>query len=128
MFSDVSVRRAAEQHRDRERETINWVGRVRDALDEDRLVLYAQPIIDLHTREVVMQELLLRMIDRDGSIIAPGRFLPAAEQYGLIEEIDRWVLKQAIKYAAHGLKVHFNISGKTLGSRELINDLDLRTT
>jgi PAS domain S-box-containing protein len=123
VFSDVSVRRTAEQHRNRERETLNWVGRIRDALDEDRLVLYTQPIIDLHTREVVAQELLLRMMDRDGSIIPPGRFLPAAEQYGLIEEIDRWVLKQAIKYAAGGLKVHFNISGKTLGSRELINDL-----
>jgi PAS domain S-box-containing protein len=123
VFSDVSARRATEQHRERERETMNWVGRVRDALDEDRFVLYAQPIIDLRTREVVMHELLLRMIDRDGAIIAPGRFLPAAEQYGLIEDIDRWVLAQAIKLAARGQKVHFNISGKSLGSRDLIGDL-----
>ena len=123
VFSDVSDRRATEQQRQRESETLNWVRAIRDALDEDRLVMYTQPIIDVHTREVVMHELLLRMIDRDGSIIPPGRFLPAAEQYGLIEEVDRWVLKQAIKYAARGLKVHFNISGKTLGSRELINDL-----
>ena len=123
VFSDVSVRRATEQHRARERETINWVGRARDALDDDRLVLYAQPIIDLHTREVVMHELLLRMIDRDGSIISPGRFLPAAEQYDLIEDIDCWVLAQAIEHAARGVKVHFNISGKTLGSRRLINIL-----
>jgi PAS domain S-box-containing protein len=123
VFSDVSARRAAERHRARERETINWVGRVRDALDEDRLVLYAQPIIDLHTREVVMHELLLRMIGRDGSIISPGRFLPAAEQYDLIEDIDCWVLAQAIEHAARGMKVHFNISGKTLGSRRLIKVL-----
>jgi PAS domain S-box-containing protein len=123
VFGDVSTRRAAERHRDRERETINWVGRIRDALDEDRLVLYAQPIIDLHTREVVMHELLVRMIDRDGAIIAPGRFLPAAEQYGLIEDIDRWVLAHAIELAGRGKKVHFNISGKSLGSREIIGDL-----
>ena len=123
VFGDVSTRRAEEQQRERERETINWVGRVRDALDEDRLVLYAQPIIDLHSRSRVMEELLVRMVDHDGSIIAPGRFLPAAEQYGLIEDIDRWVLGQAIKHAARGQKVHFNISGKTLGSRHLINDL-----
>jgi PAS domain S-box-containing protein len=123
VFGDVSTRRAAEQHRKRERETMNWVGRVRDALDEDRFVLYAQPIIDLRQRDVVMHELLLRMVDRDGAIIAPGRFLPAAEQYGLIEDIDRWVLAQAIKLAARGQKVHFNISGKSLGSRELIDDL-----
>ncbi len=123
VFGDVSTRRAAEQHRERERQTMNWVGRLRDALDEDRLVLYAQPIIDLQTREVVMHELLLRLIDRDGAIIAPGQFLPAAEQYGLIEDIDRWVLAQAIEHAARGHKVHFNVSGKSLGSRELISDL-----
>jgi PAS domain S-box-containing protein len=123
VFGDVSIRRAAEQHRQRERETMNWVGRIRDALDDGRLVLYAQPIIDLHTRTIVMHELLLRMIDRDGTIIEPGRFLPAAEQYGLIEDIDRWVLTQAITLAARGQKVHFNVSGKSLGSRELINDL-----
>jgi EAL domain-containing protein (putative c-di-GMP-specific phosphodiesterase class I) len=70
-----------------------------------------------------MHELLLRMVDRDGAIIAPGKFLPAAEQYGLIEVIDRWVLGQAIKLAARGLKVHFNISGKSLGSRDVIHDL-----
>jgi PAS domain S-box-containing protein len=123
VFADVSARRATEQRHRRERETLNWVGRIRDALDEERLVLYAQPIIDLRSREVVAHELLLRMIDRDGAIIAPGRFLPAAEQYDLIEEIDRWVLTQAIKLAGRGIKVHFNISGKSLGSRELISDL-----
>jgi PAS domain S-box-containing protein len=123
VFADVSARRATEERQKRERETLNWVGRIRDALDEERLVLYEQPIIDLRSREVVAHELLLRMIDRDGAIIAPGRFLPAAEQYDLIEEIDRWVLAQAITLAGRGIKVHFNISGKSLGSRELISDL-----
>jgi PAS domain S-box-containing protein len=123
VFADDSARRANDQRHERERETLNWVGRIRDALDEERFVLYAQPIIDLRSRQVAAHELLLRMIDRDGAIIAPGRFLPAAEQYDLIEEIDRWVLAQAIKLAGRGIKVHFNISGKSLGSRELISDL-----
>ncbi|MDP9228465.1 MAG: EAL domain-containing protein, partial [Actinomycetota bacterium] len=123
VFGDVSARRAEEQRHKRELETLSWVGRISDALDEDRFVLHAQPIIDVPSRKVVMHELLLRMVDRDGAIIAPGRFLPAAEQYGLIEDIDRWVLAQAIKLAARGQKVHFNISGKSLGSRELMNDL-----
>jgi PAS domain S-box-containing protein len=123
VFTDVSARRAIEQRRRRELETLSWVGRIRDALDEERLVMYAQPIIDLNSREVVAHELLLRMVDRDGGIIAPGRFLPAAEQFGLTEEIDRWVIAQAIKLAGRGIKVHFNISGKSLGSRELISDL-----
>jgi PAS domain S-box-containing protein len=123
VFGDVSARRADQQRHRRELETLTWVGRIRDALDEERLVLYAQPIIDVHSRAVVAHELLLRMVDRDGAIIAPIRFLPAAEQFGLIEEIDRWVLAQAAQLAGRGLKVHFNISAKSLGSRELINDL-----
>jgi PAS domain S-box-containing protein len=123
VFGDVSARRADQQRLKRELETLTWVGRIRDALDEERLVLYAQPIIDVHSRAVVAHELLLRMVDRDGAIIAPIRFLPAAEQFGLIEEIDRWVLAQAAQLAGRGLKVHFNISAKSLGSRELIDDL-----
>jgi PAS domain S-box-containing protein len=123
VFGDVSARRADQQRLKRELETLTWVGRIRDALDEERLVLYAQPIIDVHSRVVVAHELLLRMVDRDGAIIAPIRFLPAAEQFGLIEEIDRWVLAQAAQLAGRGLKVHFNISAKSLGSRELIDDL-----
>jgi EAL domain-containing protein (putative c-di-GMP-specific phosphodiesterase class I) len=123
VFDDISPRRAEQQRHKRELETLNWVGRIRDAIDEQRLVLHAQPIIELPGRTVVMHELLLRMVDRDGAIIAPGRFLPAAEQFGLITEIDRWVLAQAVKLAARGLKVHFNISGRSLGSRELISDL-----
>jgi PAS domain S-box-containing protein len=123
VFGDVSARRALQERHKRELETLTWVGRIRDALDEDRLVLYAQPIIDLRSRAVVAHELLLRMIDRDGAVIAPIRFLPAAEQFGLIEEIDRWVLGQAATLAGRGIKVHFNISAKSLGSRELISDL-----
>ena len=124
VFSDVSARRAQEERRRRELETLNWVGRIRDALDEDRLILHAQPIIDVHSRELVAHELLVRMIARDGTIIAPGLFLPAAEQFGLIADIDRWVVAQAVKLAARGIRVQFNISGKSLGSRELIGDLE----
>jgi PAS domain S-box-containing protein len=125
VFGDISAQRASAQRHKQELERLTWVGRIRDALDEDRLILYAQPIIDLHSREVLAHELLLRMVDRDGSIIPPVRFLPSAEQYGLIEEIDRWVLGQALTLAGRGRKVHFNISAKSLGSRELVNELKI---
>jgi PAS domain S-box-containing protein len=82
VFADVSARRVGEQRHKQELERLTWVGGIRDALDEDRLMLYAQPIIDVHSREVVAHELLVRMVDRDGAIIAPIRFLPSAEQYG----------------------------------------------
>ena len=50
-----------------------WLARTRDALDEDRMLLYWQPIVDLRTGETVQRELLLRMCDTDGTIVAPGR-------------------------------------------------------
>ncbi len=120
VFSDISERKEQDRRRQQELEALSWVGRIRDALDEDRLVMYAQPIIDVHTREVVSQELLLRMLDRQGTIVAPGRFLPAAERYGLIGEVDLWVVEQAARYAAQGWPVSFNLSGDSLGHSELV--------
>jgi diguanylate cyclase (GGDEF)-like protein/PAS domain S-box-containing protein len=92
-----------------------WVGRIRAALDEDRLVLYAQPIVELATGRVVQQELLLRMRERDGKLVAPLEFLPTAERCGLIGEIDRWVIAQATRIAGRGLPVAVNLSAASAG-------------
>jgi PAS domain S-box-containing protein len=100
-----------------------WLGRIRDAIDDDRLVLYGQPIVDLRTGETVQRELLLRMRDEDGSIIAPGEFLPIAERYGLISEIDRWVLRQAVELAAHGEPTEFNLSAASIDDPAILREL-----
>jgi EAL domain-containing protein (putative c-di-GMP-specific phosphodiesterase class I) len=55
------------------------------------------------------------MLDADGSVIAPGSFLPAAERYGLIREIDRWVVRRAAALSAQGHAVELNISADSLG-------------
>ena len=99
---------------------LTWVERIRSALREDRLVLHAQPIVDLRTGEVDREELLVRMIDRDGSEIPPASFLPTAERFGLIAEIDRLAVTKAIALASHGRAVAVNISGPSLTDRELI--------
>ena len=80
-----------DERRRRELEWLLWVGRIKEALDEHRFVLHAQPIIALPGRRTVAHELLLRMIARDGTVIGPDTFLPVAERFGLITEIDRWV-------------------------------------
>ncbi len=68
------------------------------AIDEDRFVLYAQPICALvHGDTHVHHEILLRMRGGDGTILSPGSFLPGAERYGLIEQIDRWVVEHLIE-------------------------------
>ncbi len=100
-----------------------WLGRIRDALDEDRFVLYAQPIVDLITGQTVQHELLLRMRSDNGEIIAPGEFLPAAERYGLISEIDRWVIRQAVQIASEGVPTEFNLSGRSIGDPDIVREL-----
>jgi EAL domain-containing protein (putative c-di-GMP-specific phosphodiesterase class I) len=70
-----------------------WVTRLRRALEEGRFELHYQPIVSLRDGRVTHYEALLRLADGpDGELTAPGLFLPAAERYGLIGEIDRMVL------------------------------------
>jgi diguanylate cyclase (GGDEF)-like protein/PAS domain S-box-containing protein len=86
------------------------VAMIREALDEQRLTLYAQPIVELATRAIIQEELLIRMLDREGNIIPPAVFLPTAEQCGLITEIDRWVITEATRHAASGRALAVNLS------------------
>ncbi len=123
VFYDISDRKLEERRRQDEVEALSWVGRIRDALDDDRLILYAQPIIDIRTSEVVSHELLLRIVDPHGAIIAPDKFLPAAERFGMIGEIDLWVVRQAATLAATGRAISFNLSGDSLGRTELIGKI-----
>ena len=75
---------------------LSWTDVIRDALDEERLVLQAQPIMDLASGEIHQYE-LLRMRDPLGELISPAAFLPVAERYDLIGAIDKWVVKRAIQ-------------------------------
>ena len=114
VFDDITERAAERLRVERELEKLNWVGRIRDALDEDRFVLYAQPIMDLKTNSVVQYELLIRMVSPDGEIVLPDRFLPTAEEFGLISEIDRWLIGETARLAAQGYFVEFNLSAKSV--------------
>jgi PAS domain S-box-containing protein len=119
VFREISERRRAAQQAERELEEMSWVGRLRDAIDEDRLVLATQPIVELATGAVSSQELLVRLRDRAGKLVMPGEFLPAAERFGLIGALDRWVLVQAARMAAHAQAVNVNLSAQSLGDPEL---------
>ncbi|MCW3034262.1 MAG: domain S-box-containing protein [Solirubrobacterales bacterium] len=123
VFRDASIEQAEEQRAKWKLDELAWVGRIRDALDQDRLVLYSQPIVAL-SGETPSQELLLRMIGSDGSIIAPGSFLPVAEQYGLIGEIDRWVISRAVRMAAEGQRVEANLSASSVGNLDLLGVIE----
>lgn len=74
-----------------------WLARLRHALAEGLFVLHYQPIICLEDGTVSHHEALLRLADDcEGQLVAPGSFLPAAERYGLVRQIDRMVLAEAI--------------------------------
>jgi EAL domain-containing protein (putative c-di-GMP-specific phosphodiesterase class I) len=73
------------------------------------------------------EEMLLRMISRDGEVILPGSFLPVAERYGLVGELDRWVIGQAARLAASGDRViEVNLSAASIGSTDLLPFIQLQ--
>jgi multidomain signaling protein FimX len=74
----------------------HWLKLIKDSLSNDGYVLYFQPIISLQGAEGDFYEILLRMKGPKGEIL-PGFFMPIAEQYGLMPQLDRWVIGTAIK-------------------------------
>ncbi len=70
--------------------------RIRAALNEDRLRVFAQPILDRRQNRVSQYELLIRMDGADGAMVHPSDFLPTAERFGLTSDIDRWMISRAI--------------------------------
>jgi diguanylate cyclase (GGDEF)-like protein/PAS domain S-box-containing protein len=111
---------------------LSWADTIRDALDEDRMVLQAQPILDLATGEIGQYELLLRMRDPLGELIPPAAFLPVAERSDLIGAIDRWVVGKAIDMLGEELRrgrrltFEVNISGRSTGDPELLTLIEDR--
>jgi PAS domain S-box-containing protein len=124
VFTDATVRQAEQRELRRKLEALSWAGRVQDALREERFVLYAQPILDLATDEVVQHELLLRMREPNGEIVGPGSYLQIAEEHNLIGDIDRWVIRRATRLAARGLPVELNVSGGSISDPELITHIE----
>jgi diguanylate cyclase (GGDEF)-like protein/PAS domain S-box-containing protein len=101
--------------------TLTWVERIRTALVEHRFMLLAQPIVSLHDGLVSHHELLIRMLSPDGEIVLPGEFLPTAERFGLIGDIDRWVTYHALRLAIDGDRVTINLAGPSIGDERILD-------
>lgn len=103
-----------------------WASKISRALKDDRLLLYAQPITSIHGTPHLHHEVLLRMINEDGQIILPDTFIPAAERYNLMPEIDRWVIKKSFSMLSNIMKntksenfYSINLSGNSLGNEHI---------
>jgi PAS domain S-box-containing protein len=119
VFRDITEERSERLRVTRELAALTWVGRIREALDENRLVLYSQPIVPLRGGRP-SEELLLRMVGRDGELVGPDSFLGVAEKYGLIREIDRWVVRQGVRIASLGRHVGVNLSAESIATDDLL--------
>ncbi len=103
---------------------IGWAARLEQALDTDQFKLLVQEIRSLDPNLSGLNgEVLLRIEEPDGSYILPGQFLPSAERFNLITQIDRWVMRETIRTLQNhpGMadirSISLNISGKSLADR-----------
>lgn len=111
---------------------LEWLEILNECLDagETRMVLYYQPIVPLSAKAKAAKnehyEVLLRLMDRDGALIPPGKFIATAEEYGLISRIDRLVTLRAIDSlqtmhkAGRNIHLAVNLSGKTFDNEEFL--------
>ena len=107
---------------------LHWVQRIRSSLAEDRFCLYHQEIRPLKRADApVWHEILVRMVDGRGHHVAPGDFIPIAEDHDLAPALDRWVVREVLKLLAHGelgdAPVSINLSGHSLGDDNFLDDL-----
>ena len=93
----VHIYHASDQQLLLHEDHMQWIGRINKSLEENRFVLYRQKILSLDIdNEEEHYELLIRLLDENGGIISPIQFIPAAERYGLMVKLDRWVIKTAL--------------------------------
>lgn len=113
----------------RHRGEMQWVSRISKALEEDRFSLYFQMIKPVHveSQESMHCEILLRMIGGEGEIIPPAAFIPAAERYGLMPTIDRWVVRNVFAWFNENTAqaeccglFAINLSGHSLSDEQFI--------
>ena len=97
--NQVRLYRSGDQTINHHHGDMRWIARLNDALDQNRLELYAQEIRPLSASDTrpSSYELLLRLRDEDGTIVTPGAFIHAAERFGLMPRIDRWVIEHAFR-------------------------------
>lgn len=112
---------------ERDMADVGWMTRLRNALDNDAFELRFQPINRIHTGETTHHEVLIRLRAEDGSIVKPDAFLPSAMRFGLMSEIDFWVIQHAAEAYAehavsnHSLKFSINLSANAFENDDLIS-------
>ncbi|MGO1120390.1 putative bifunctional diguanylate cyclase/phosphodiesterase [Rhodovibrionaceae bacterium A322] len=121
----VSVCQISEKSREGFRASMAMGEAVKLALDDQRLMLAYQPVVNAHSREILYYECLIRMRDESGELVPAGRFIPAVENLGLMRVIDNRVLELTLEALDRypGIKLAMNISGHTASDRSWLRTL-----
>jgi len=91
--------------------------RLREALDYDHFRLFGQPVLALADRSTAFAEVLVRLREEEARLLPPGDFLPAFEHYRMMAELDRWVVRNALRLLGAGgalKKLSVNVSAQTI--------------
>jgi len=127
----ASGRNRVEFYRVSRRETeqmaadVGWMRRLREAIDQDSFALRFQPVVSIETGETSHYEVLLRLKSEDGQMIGPDVFLPAAVRFGLMAEIDAWMIRTVIRAQKHyrenhpSLRLAINLSANAFETEDL---------
>jgi len=113
---------------------LNWVSKINDAIENDRFILYSQPIIDSNAIDGAVRhiEILIRMLDDNNEILPPGHFIAAAERYNMMPQVDRWVINKVFEYFNNNplnimtddFIIAINLSGNSLADKELLTYIE----
>ncbi len=145
LAADQAMYQAKEQGRDQvalasdpslpqsgERRQQTTTARIEDALTHDRLSLHTQPIRSLASGGIERYELLLRMTADDGELLPAASFIEAAERSGMVQELDRWVVGQALEVLGEHqrqgdpLSLHVNLSAASLTDISVLEFIERR--
>lgn len=109
---------------------IKMINDLRHAIYNNEFTLFYQPIIDLNNGKITGAEALIRWINPIKGMISPMEFIPLAEEFGLIHDIERWILKTAVTQKKQwedmgygDIKISINISGKSVTRAGFVNEI-----
>lgn len=124
--NQVQVSHPSDEEIARQQSDMDWVDRLKESMREDSVELYGQRLVALQPGQgtgMECWEVLSRLLDSDGVLVPPGAFIPAAERFGVIEELDRHIIRKAFSRlqrmgASQRARTRYfiNMSGITMGS------------
>ena len=130
--NQVHVHQGEGKHVKQIHKELSWVADIENTIEADRFVLYAQPIVAARSDPAIhMHEVLLRIRDDHGKIVSPGQYLPAAERFSLMREVDIWVTTNAIRFlserhqqqADNALRLFINLSANSISDKLFVQHI-----